>query len=1399
MKRKMLNKSRLVAIMCSFCLALTSFICATLLFNKSSDTFAEDGNVGFYTVQGASVRYGTEEAGLKFQTVVTKEQYDVWKSEYGANAKFEFHTIISYANLGIIAKDVVSTSEISKHDFNNGDFIYNGAILFDLENKSNQEVFEIYETEYKAESRVKISGDKIATIFADENSGARSLRSVALVNRINEMVAEESSLSQDETLALQQYTRNLNEIGEFVDLDDEDIVFESKNQFYSNYADETCGVILPVSKNISEKAKGYVGALTTSQNQFSIQNSLSKVEFKGVKDFLTIGESERFIVDDVENNKVYVSNVIDATEVFFNSNGVERMQEVFGIFAEEQLRNKNRKSRSITVVDDFGNSETKTFSIFGDDGYYALGEDIDFAGQTIVHDKLISNGYAGAPYGTPPKHLDFRIDRNGDGDYTDPDDFDVQRNGLALSGWIGFGGTFDGNGYTIKNFDMKTLSTYSETIGGLFGALAYGATVKNLGFTNVTRSGNVYHGTTAVLAGFAGYFDTWKSSKDFFSTLNGDDTSFATTIDNCYFHFDESVTKASVTGSGRMFARPYSIVTEAVQGSIQFTNCVFDTPSFEPVSVTDNYGGIGIIGNLTDIDGKPVLADDTSYSNCFVINQTTESGRITPMFQRQRGELSINGTWTLMTGTVQYEWGHDFDKNPPRYIGSESYEIYAENDATRLGISNGDKLLTKINDGAFSLEKVNINDPKINEFDERYNKTAYVYKGINRYEDYIDMLANNPDKNSSDAFDSNVWTATNGVMVWKGLEISSSEIQITHQPSVVLNRALALEASLFGQDITDDITIIDGEGYTVDNDNKEVTVNVTTPVTVRVSAFDGCFEGEVELISTAESTVPYVISANYAEVYGESDSYSVPYKTVDGNLVATDFTEIYKDAIGSADAVLSEVFIIKGGNKQPLQTISTSGKTYVDIDDPGREPVSSQLVLQGDKGGVVLTDATTVTAVIEDADGFDYINNDATTMAGSYYLAKDFDDRIDETIDWNATTNSKTSEIIKYNDADYGIGYSFGYTPALNANDVGELAFHGLFDGLGHTISNLQVEKHGLMGIYNAWQDGGAILRNVKFDNMSVSSVYWTGEYEIDETTGQKQKLGAISYQGYMVLGMSTYKAANTDVQTGHRVYIENVIINLKSGLTSSVEIVGHRDKAVMNNLVQGKFDFTDVIINMPVTAGSDKAGVYQGHGAGGSAFVFGLGTGTVDNRFPVLIITNQGGNIDNLVVINAPHPGTKRIPMITGTRNGTLNSFLVMYANDYDKYIGANGRSDVFGDTTVYSTALEALSNNAGGSQTSNAGWGQVQMPDGSKPFVIVSNVNSLADGATWVKRHATNTHSSMANTATSTTPPTIFLRMNNMNRYDTYEAYVGTGLTKQHGNWLVNADGTATWNPVA
>ena len=135
-------------------------------------------------------------------------------------------------------------------------------------------------------------------------------------------------------------------------------------------------------------------------------------------------------------------------------------------------------TKAIENYDDLKELEVTNELVFGDkiiDGYWALTDNFDFTSQKAI-------AHAGC------------LAKNG-GTVDSPTASGTQ---FSKVGGVGFKGTFDGNGYTLK----VNVDTY-----GLFGMLMAGATVKNLSLyataTNVSNASTKGQGASVIAHGIA--------------------------------------------------------------------------------------------------------------------------------------------------------------------------------------------------------------------------------------------------------------------------------------------------------------------------------------------------------------------------------------------------------------------------------------------------------------------------------------------------------------------------------------------------------------------------------------------------------------------------------------------------------------------------------------------------------------------------------------------------------------------------------------------------------------------------------------------------------------------------------------------------------------------------------
>ena len=109
------------------------------------------------------------------------------------------------------------------------------------------------------------------------------------------------------------------------------------------------------------------------------------------------------------------------------------------------------------------NDSTTEYAPYYWDGYYVLANDIDYMGNQDGHEFVTFIDWGSLSIVKNPDHPDA--------DWVD-------------GRYLGFRGTFDGQGYNIDNFKLKNVDT-----GGIFGVMATDGVFRNVSFTNAVNPG----------------------------------------------------------------------------------------------------------------------------------------------------------------------------------------------------------------------------------------------------------------------------------------------------------------------------------------------------------------------------------------------------------------------------------------------------------------------------------------------------------------------------------------------------------------------------------------------------------------------------------------------------------------------------------------------------------------------------------------------------------------------------------------------------------------------------------------------------------------------------------------------------------------------------------------------
>ena len=1105
MKSKCLSKSRFIAILCCLCLGLSAMMASIFLFSKHEKVFAETEVAGFYVEDGASVRFDDARTGLRFKTVVTEEQYNAWKDTYGNNATYDFHTVISYATPGDEAVDVDAVADIASHDFANGDFVYYGAIFFDLKDGSQDlpadELAEIFAAEYKAESYVLINGDKVN---AESEDTLRSIRSVAMSNVLKETVSDTAKND-----ILKKFIKNESE-GALVA---PALNVSAENYYYDNYRDATAGLTIALDDEIpaGTKVVGMVGATAIPETDFIVTGDT--VTVKNVAKYLAIGETEFFSLDIPALNKVIsFSNVLEVTEVFYNEKdgvtGAERLNARFAIKSEgadetERLNNYFSEANKVTEIayDEEGVAFSMDFYNV-DRGYYVLAEDITFLALNESTAKW-----------EPSKNAEIEKYAMNHDVFTYPGG----NTGAKLnSGLFGFGGTFDGLGHTI--YGLKTsYITNGYATSGLFGALAYGATVKNVAFENATKRSYENHTHASILATFAGSTATvnglakegtdLKNNYDFLVAKYGSEDCI--TIDNCYFGMDKSVVKDSDQSifevpkvSNATYAQgTFAVTHEGDAKFMTYSNCVLDMINQRPVYGHQDNGGFGWIGRTAGHTW--INNNDGIFENCYMISTQRADGEVPTVFEHRAmtinyedGTAGTRSNWYIeeIEGVTYYgtKTAGEWDKKGTSWtnLPGNSVEFYAANDFA--AIENGTEVFSGLDDGAWVVSA-----------DSAYtaNVTLYHYTDLYRFNNYIDMSANNT---ASIANFNDSWVKVGNAVVWKGLADKNPDgsvntdlrveiTNLTNPGSTALEVGDELSVAVFygNKDVTSAATLSTESEGIFSIEGNVITCIATGEAVLNVTA--GGFTAAADILVTINNASELVVSAMYSEIYStEGAAYSVPYVMTDGDLVATTYTALYQQAFVDNGATVTAIYEVVNGVKTALELVEVDGEKYVLVSNPGNERKVYTIIIEGTKGLVTLGNLTVVTGVITDDTGFKYIPSTATTRAGYYVLANDYNDKKDNSKAYTAS-NSKLGDYVGSDPLGYSLGgLDLDRLAIVGSHKYAYQPFTGTFDGLGHTIDNLMVAKNGILGAFTD-VDQGALLTNVIFKNYRMAYHVWTG------------------------------------------------------------------------------------------------------------------------------------------------------------------------------------------------------------------------------------------------------------------------------------------------------------------
>lgn len=421
------------------------------VWNSSVEAQAADG--AFYMTKGASVSTSEEFGGIRWQTTVETEWFNAQTGEIT-----EFGTLVAANVEGELTKDTPNVVKIVAADIeaSEADAVYYSAIKYDdivsdwqaqNPNDTTSEadlLAAAYKLELTALSYAIIDGEYV---YATAEDTARSARQVA---NSAELFGELEGKTQAVVERVQGYMGSTQRTStttwaglQTIDLSNA----ETQTVTFPDTVSETVEEVLLVQKGVMKK----LDKTAMSGNTLTVTDTTG----------YPVGETYLSVI---VAGKVYSAPILVATKVLKTSADLEMF------YMEPASSYANKKSNYVMIKGD----EYKF------NGYYVLGNNLD----------ATADGYENLIRNNGPRFSSWSS--AGTAVYKTSADRDAKENAIGTVEEFGLVGTFNGNGYVIKNQKIGH--------GGIFGLIGEGGKVKNVGFDNITVTAESVSGYACVLA-----------------------------------------------------------------------------------------------------------------------------------------------------------------------------------------------------------------------------------------------------------------------------------------------------------------------------------------------------------------------------------------------------------------------------------------------------------------------------------------------------------------------------------------------------------------------------------------------------------------------------------------------------------------------------------------------------------------------------------------------------------------------------------------------------------------------------------------------------------------------------------------------------------------------------------
>ncbi|MBR2376166.1 MAG: hypothetical protein IKA85_00110 [Clostridia bacterium] len=959
-----------------FLLAVTSVFGLTGLKSVKAEEVAVSG----MQIVGASLRSPAGEdayTGIRFETTITKEAFNALK-EANEGKVISFGTKISDVDgfSPVYVSYVTSENMLFVEEGNN--YKYYASITFNNEDFA-LDVLKMLRNDDTLTTIEGATEEELLKIEKYKQASYAELLKATSYYEIDGTKYYTASLVRSMRMVANWYVEGdiLNET--------EKAFISSKNYFTAVTPITGYNYVEQDGEIVNDNGEAYVFA-TKAQVAYKAQNVPvvdGKLDLSNVAFDEELGEKVTLYIFD-EDNKVSELTAKYVTEYITTVAEMKAAVEIGDLSAEIAAEGYYA-----------GNTTTGEYGDLYNDGYYVLGCDLDFTGYKIEH-AVSSTTATNAQYGV---HRPFV-------------------------------GTFDGQGYALKNVEVVNGV-------GIFGQISHKANIKNLAIIDYNfPAGN---GTPMGVLAYS-------------ESVNSDHDTGGAVFEDLY------ITLGTLNNNNSKWRRRGMLFGQLVNPRTVLKNIVVEA-NVTHATYETNIGQPTLFYYANEhvyIEGKSLyqhkannstsIVDSAlanSIENLFVISKdTTNSGltfRMTAASSGNPASVAYNDKdmanvieTNAITSSGSYYW--------PEYYYTDS-----EGNATFVKPEN--------------------------------------YKGENnivmrRYDDYTAFASDTKtDKTSLNKFNSNMWVVSNGAVYYKGLY---KEIV----KSVVLNKASEEVDEIVFTNTSEEYSFSFNDGKAIDTSNIVITLQENDYLEV---SGNKVIIKENATIPTEAVNVEIVVSQAIGN-YTATATYIAKIQKETKEITAKTYFDLSTSVFNIEELTgdITNLTISYNGNSYPITLIEGKVQDFTQKVILTGSATEKVLITIGDNS-FELTTTNGVFPSLEATAVIDDVLYNFTDLHIANKILKNKED-LAYLILSNDSTN-KAEVVILGNNID-----ATGYTHNQTTNtSVRNKAFNGIFDGQGYTISNLDLSNK-LGGLFGAFDYAAIVrnvgLYNVKAVSSSILAYY---------------------------------------------------------------------------------------------------------------------------------------------------------------------------------------------------------------------------------------------------------------------------------------------------------------------